>query len=660
MSSLHVKHFRHLRDISIGPFAEPTQQSDVLAFAGPNGGGKSSLLELVSFALANPWGHQWAASRTFGEYSFEIAFRITDEELQLIKQSGNAHISDRVLEALEAGREIFVGHNFPDGEYSKEMDFYNEVFSVVTSILRHQAQRNMGFFLRADRNYPNRGFARENIFNFKQLRQKTHLWSFAFNLPDAQYADMYDYLVQQRWHHMRDLGAYYYKEERIGDPPADPLIPYDELLQRLFPGYKFGDLEEEIPTNLYVELPTGDVVPFNDLSGGEKEVFFVLSFFLRRNVSNAIILVDEPELHLHPELARKLVQQMKRIRPGNQVWLATHNPEVIDEAGRDRTFYVSRKESADGSLIGGVQLGTNEGEAEKNLRSLFGYSGYIGVARRLVFLEGQDSSADRKLLTALFPEAGSEIKFIPAGGVDTLYRINSATLSILEAEFGVVRYYLIRDHDYLDDNFITAYHSRAAGRIRVLKRYHIENYLLDDEAISHVLADTYNKTITPAQVRQSLNACARAMSGEVATQMTAFRLNLALQPQDFSQGKFMSGTSLVDSAGLMDPSVLATISGRFDTTAQTVRNHVSSTLEPVNVSQIVTDCASSVAGAVNDDSWRSLFPGRALLEAFCKREAIGEPIVLQNCVIKALGSGIGRIDAELGDIVRTIQSDGEL
>jgi predicted ATPase len=63
-------------------------------------------------------------------------------------------------------------------------------------------------------------------------------------------------------------------------------------------------------------------------------VFFLLSFFIRHRVEHSVITIDEPELHLHPELARRLVRLMLSVKPGNQIWLATHNGEIIDEAGR--------------------------------------------------------------------------------------------------------------------------------------------------------------------------------------------------------------------------------------------------------------------------------------------------------------------------------------
>src|SRR5690606_27120788 len=135
------------------------------------------------------------------------------------------------------------------------------------------------------------------------------------------------------YHYLRELGNYYNQKNKgiaVGDEPEDPIKPYENLLNRIFPDYKFADKNESIPSNLFIELPSKEIITFNDLSSGEKEVFFILSFFIRHNVENAIIVIDEPELHLHPELSRLLIRNIKSIRKGNQIWIATHNSEIID------------------------------------------------------------------------------------------------------------------------------------------------------------------------------------------------------------------------------------------------------------------------------------------------------------------------------------------
>ena len=305
-------------------------------------------------------------------------------------------------------------------------------------------------------------------------------------------------------------------------------------MQRLFPGYRFADADEEIPSNLFIQIPSGEVVPFQDLSSGEKEVFFILSFFLRHDVSNAVIVIDEPELHLHPELARLLVRTMQSIKPGNQVWLATHNPEIIDEAGRDRVSYVARDPE---TFKATVIKGTEEVEALRVMKDMFGFSGYIGIAKRMVFLEGENSSSDRKVFSSVFPDYGSNLRFIPANSSENQSRINAAIMSILEADLGWTYFYLLRDRDYLTQESISKYNEHASGRVYVRKRHEIENYLLDDALIAKVQTEIFSKAINADQVKNRLKNIARRISGEVLRDMVSFRLNLIYRPEDFSLGK---------------------------------------------------------------------------------------------------------------------------
>jgi AAA15 family ATPase/GTPase len=53
--------------------------------------------------------------------------------------------------------------------------------------------------------------------------------------------------------------------------------------------------------------------PIDTLSSGEKEVVNIVFDFILRNASDCIVMFDEPELHLHPELSYKLLQTLSSI-----------------------------------------------------------------------------------------------------------------------------------------------------------------------------------------------------------------------------------------------------------------------------------------------------------------------------------------------------------
>lgn len=659
---IHVERFRHLEDVQLGPFALPQAGSDLVVLAGPNGGGKSSILELIGYALSNSWSLSWALSRSFPTFAFEVAISISPNEVQLVREYAEGKrpsIANPVLDYLEEKGTYYRSYNYAGGEYQKNSNMYNEIHNLVTEALRNHYERATGFFLKADRNYSQRTFNRNSIFEYEQKSRRDHIWSMAFQTSEVQYADMYEFLVQQRYHFYRRLGAFHHRRKtegvgaQLGLEPVDPIGIYDELLQRLFPGYKFGEGSEDVPQTLFVRLPTGETIPFTDLSSGEREVFFILSFFLRHDVSNAIVVIDEPELHLHPELARLLIRTMQSIRSGNQIVLATHNSEIIDEAGRDRVVYVARDPATRKAI---VTAATNESETITKLRDLFGYSGYIGVAKNMVFLEGTNSSADRKTFSYLFPEHGSKIKFVPAQSVENLPKINSAVMAILESSLGWMKFYLIRDRDFLPTSIAQSYMERGQGKLHVLSRCHIENYLLDSQIISQTLRDIYNTIMSEAEVDNTLRSLVHAMAGEVLRDMVAFRLNLIYQPEDFSLGRIFQGDVVLDVSGSWVPAKLSAFSAQLGSKVSAINSELASRTDATSLQVLIEECKAQIDDAIapSGDGWRVLFPGKELLARFAKRNNLGEPVVLINSLIKELADKPARIPVELRQVIDII------
>lgn len=542
INKIIIKKFRHLEDEELGPFRFNNKTSDLVAFAGPNGSGKSSVLELIGYSLSNSYSLNWQLSRTFSGFSFEVGIGLSPDEKNIVINSlkkelepadkkleeaisqidGKTELTDEqkeiqkqqfteqhkrplkhqydIIEYLTHNSVYYRAFDYNDGEYGKNPTLQNQLHSYATRELKDLLKRSLGFFLRADRHYPQAGFDQRKIFSYENVRRKEHLWTMAFNTSEIQYQDMYEFLVQQRYHYLRELGNYHNQKNKgveIGNEPTDPLLPYEELLNRLFPFYKFADKNESVPSNLFIEIPTGEIITFNDLSSGEKEVFFILSFFIRHNVENAIIVIDEPELHLHPELSRLPIRNMKSIRDGNQIWVATHNSEIIDEAGRDKVIYVARDISTRKAKF---IAGEHEQEVIAQLKDMFGFSGYIGVAKNLVFLEGDNSSQDRKFYSTLFPGESSNFKIVPSNSSDNLSRINSAILSIIESSLGWMNFFLVRDRDYLTEEMVEKYKTHSEGKIFVLSKHEIENYLIDFEIISNVLLDIFNIQKSPDDI----------------------------------------------------------------------------------------------------------------------------------------------------------------
>jgi len=76
-------------------------------------------------------------------------------------------------------------------------------------------------------------------------------------------------------------------------------------------------------------------------SSGEREILTYLFVVYALNVRDAVIIVDEPELHLHPRWQMVLLQLFEKLssKTGNQFVMATHSPTFISPASIQ---YVSR------------------------------------------------------------------------------------------------------------------------------------------------------------------------------------------------------------------------------------------------------------------------------------------------------------------------------
>lgn len=83
--------------------------------------------------------------------------------------------------------------------------------------------------------------------------------------------------------------------------------------------------------------------------GAQQFLSIILSLSLEtenRERKNELILIDEPEVHLHPSGIRDLAKELLKIGKNNYVFLATHSPFMIDKDHKERHFIVKKDHKA--------------------------------------------------------------------------------------------------------------------------------------------------------------------------------------------------------------------------------------------------------------------------------------------------------------------------
>ena len=97
--------------------------------------------------------------------------------------------------------------------------------------------------------------------------------------------------------------------------------------------------EDTIPIFRNIEGKEFDI---SGLSSGEKQLFLRALSLKFLNVNNSIILIDEPEISLHPRWQRKIINVYENIGENNQLIIATHSPHIIGNVTKEQIRVLKR------------------------------------------------------------------------------------------------------------------------------------------------------------------------------------------------------------------------------------------------------------------------------------------------------------------------------
>lgn len=142
---------------------------------------------------------------------------------------------------------------------------------------------------------------------------------------------------------------------------VNPILPYAEKLNRILNEFclevntDFTYESEEDITFIEIKHRAGTEVPLSGWSTGSLQVILTATPLLQLNTKRVIILMDEPETSLFPDIQEKMISFYTELAPDAQFFFATHSPIIascfepweVVELRFDENGYVFRKEYFD-------------------------------------------------------------------------------------------------------------------------------------------------------------------------------------------------------------------------------------------------------------------------------------------------------------------------
>ena len=193
-----------------------------------------------------------------------------------------------------------------------------------------------------------------------------------------------------------------------------------------------------------------------------------------------VLVVDEPEVYLHPEVQRRLLEILRKVRPN--IVLATHSVEILGEADPSEILLVDKLQRSARRLrdIEGVQQALESIGSIQNLTLT-----ELARNRRLVFVEGLYDYKIIRLFARVLGSwelaAGNGLVGLESGGFESWSKIEAFASGFRDSLDTALRVVAIFDRDYRCDEELSELKSRLQRQIDYAhfhRRKEIENYLL--------------------------------------------------------------------------------------------------------------------------------------------------------------------------------------
>lgn len=484
LKSLYIEKYKNLSPLTIDFEAG----NGLTMLVGNNGSGKSNVLEAISGIFHDLF--KGKDSRKI-KCDYKLVYTLNEVNCKIERTDGFL----RCYGPKFKRREYFIEENAPNniiGLYSGEEDrlwtsFYESYYKAyIKRIKTNQHQERMRLMLinkyywnvalltlLLSKNETLKPFIENDLsitsiakielrFNFKYFDDINELLKTFIDRINPDHKSKIEYSLEDLRNNifysvLTDENGDILVDEHENKLLAENGVTDTEVFQNLTQAYM--PKNEKIIRDIIIRID--DDITVEQLSEGEKKLILVKTVLEILSDEKTLVLMDEPDAHLH-EIRKKNLYSMMGEYPNRQIVIATHSPTFIDVADQNQIKMLKLNDSGKAMLY--------EEEKLEAIRKLTGSRINAFLERPILYCEGTETSVESILYPLLFPN----YKIVPAGGHEEVIYLTKT----YNRTFGDTTHYAIGiiDWDYKTEAQISALKNE---KIYALKVVEVENVLMD-------------------------------------------------------------------------------------------------------------------------------------------------------------------------------------
>lgn len=302
-------------------------------------------------------------------------------------------------------------------------------------------------------------------------------------LKSTRQTNRFEQFRQQSAAQFRTLETAVLREiEKDAERRADLGYTFDTILEQinaLLPAIKMVRTDRG---GFSIHNKSGQPIGEENISSGESELIALaieVLVFSRQSIANKTLLLDEPDVHLHPDLQQRFTGFVESVAAEHdiRVVIATHSTAIIGAFSKEADLQIvpiSRRDQAD-------FISFSRSEVCEEILPIFGAHPLSTAFNRLpiVLVEGDD---DRRVLEQTVRSGGGRFTLAPCvvGSVTELSEWEQWLNRFLPVLYDTPKAFSLRD---LDDSQQTEISDLDhVCRIR-LNCYAVENLLLSEQVL---------------------------------------------------------------------------------------------------------------------------------------------------------------------------------